>query len=108
MKLLTTDHTPTSSVIMKNVPDVATQNGTWHYALGCWRECSAIDYDGTGCDSPGVISSPGAFGFYPWWDQANGHWGVIALQLSTPSAAAIIVPIGEQIRQLATPIVQNL
>ena len=29
----------------------------------------------------GVISSPGAFGFYPWWDRRDDSWGVIATQI---------------------------
>ena len=105
--LMTQDHTPSSTVTMMNVPTAATQDGTWHYGLGCWRECEGDDYDASECDAPGVISSPGAFGFYPWWDQKHGHWGVIAVQLNIPGAAAITSLIGQEIRQFVIPILGN-
>jgi hypothetical protein len=40
-----------------------------------------------------VVSSPGAFGFYPLWDQARGIWGVIATH--HPDGATATVPLGQ-------------
>ena len=105
---LTADHTPSGVVDMERVPDTATLAGEWHYGLGCWRECEGADYDDSQCDEPGVISSPGAFGFYPWWDQANGHWGVIALQKSFPGASSTTAPLGAEIRKLVVEILGSL
>ena len=96
---LTADRTPSSSVTLLSTP-TATFEGEWHYALGCWRECPG-NYEEENCDAAGVISSPGAFGFYPWWDQAHGIWGVIALKYPVPTGATITVPIGTEIRNLA-------
>ena len=100
MEALTQDNTPSATVAMEYVPETGTEYGTWHYALGCWRECFGADYDASNCDAPGVVSSPGAFGFYPWWDQVTGQWGVIAVQFNIPGAAKITSAIGAEIRSL--------
>ena len=74
------DRTPIDSVAMESVPAVASEGVAWHYAFGSWRECNQPEYDES-CEGDGVISSPGAFGFYPWWDRRDDSWGVIATQL---------------------------
>ncbi len=94
--LMATDHTP-KGVVFEEAPPLAG-DAVWHYGLGCWRECGSESY-GTECDEPGVLSSPGIFGFYPWWDQARGFWGVLATQ--TESGAAFTVPLGQQWAELA-------
>ena len=91
---LTRDHTPAESVTLTSVPDTSTQAGQWHYALGCWRECSDTPYSAS-CDEPGIISSPGAFGFYPWLDQETGYWGVIATLIRV-RGASVITPLGKR------------
>lgn len=102
MALLVSDHTP-SGVVIENIPEAAN---SWHYALGCWRECLDVTMDPE-CDDVGVISSPGAFGFYPWWDQARGFWGVLATFLPE-GGAGVTVPIGQQWADLAaTAIAQD-
>ena len=90
------DHTG-DGVTMAILPELtATEQAQWHYALGCWRECNEAPYSAA-CDAPGVISSPGALGFYPWWDMEHGLWGVVAVQLVVPgSAPEITVPLGQQ------------
>ena len=93
------DHTP-SGVTLANMPPVTTTNSAWHYALGCWRECSEAVY-GPSCDEAGTLSSPGAFGFYPWWDQRRGFWGVIATQLPAGAGASTTVPLGQAWAELA-------
>lgn len=97
---LVADHTA-SPVVLEEVPSAASDGRTWHYALGCWRECEGDEYTAA-CDEPGVISSPGAFGFYPWWDTANGTWGVVATQLAVGGPERT-VPLGQQIAALAAP-----
>ena len=88
VELLVADHTP-DGVTRMNVPDSA---GSWHYALGCWRECAGDAYTSQ-CDQPGVVSSPGAFGFYPLWDQARGIWGVVATH--HPDGPSATIPLGQ-------------
>ena len=100
MEVLGEDHTG-AGVTMAVVPNTATVHGEWHYALGCWRECGDDPYSAA-CDEPGVLSSPGAFGFYPWWDTERGFWGVLAIQLvQAGGGAGTTVPLGQQWAELA-------
>lgn len=45
----------------------------WNYAVGFWCEKTLPDGRCT------VISSPGAFGFYPWVNRENGTYGLFAV-----------------------------
>ena len=92
MNELTRDRTPNGTVI-ESSPQTANAYGEWHYALGCWRECATSPYTAT-CDEAGVVSSPGAFGFYPWFDQSTGYWGLIATQIRL-RGSSITVPLGQ-------------
>lgn len=81
------DHT-SSPVILANTPvsgyqlaDVASiVGGEWHYALGHWRECEEAEWT-TSCDDVAIVSSPGAFGWYPWVDFEYGYYGLIATRV---------------------------
>lgn len=89
---LTRDHTPVGTRF-ESVPQLARATGEWHYGLGCWRECREAPYS-EACDEPLVISSPGAFGFYPWFDQARGYWGLISTQIRI-RGSSVTVPLGQ-------------
>ena len=89
---LTRDHTPLGTRFV-SVPPTADEHGDWHYGFGCWRECRAPEYSDA-CDGPIVISSPGAFGFYPWFDLDRGYWGVIATQIRL-RGPRVTVPLGQ-------------
>lgn len=92
LEAMSVDRTP-EGVEPVYVPATASEGRSWHYALGCWRECEGEAYT-EACDEPGVISSPGAFGFYPWFDMSQKTWGVIGARL--PSAGtATTVPLGQ-------------
>jgi CubicO group peptidase (beta-lactamase class C family) len=95
------DHTG-NGVTMALVPDeVSAGDRDWHYALGCWRECGQDPYPSS-CDEPGVLSSPGAFGFYPFWDTKNRIWGVLAAQIIVEGGgASITIPLGQEWSSLA-------
>jgi hypothetical protein len=42
-----------------------------------WQECKGAPYSGV----PGSrVSSPGAYGAYPFWDRAHGYFGIVARQ----------------------------
>jgi CubicO group peptidase (beta-lactamase class C family) len=61
-------------------PTAIDDNGVdWHYGFGFWKECDVVPY-APSCDTEPTISSPGAFGFLPWIDYANGYWAVIAVE----------------------------
>lgn len=55
------------------------------YALGNW--CETVKADGA-C---GLVSSPGAFGTYPWLDRDSGLYGVFFLKDRLPNVAAGLV-----------------
>ncbi len=47
----------------------------WHYGFGFWHEYEGNPWAGT----PGArISSPGAYGAYPFWDRVHGYVGIVA------------------------------
>ncbi|MFS4459409.1 serine hydrolase domain-containing protein [Bdellovibrio sp. HCB2-146] len=49
----------------------------WHYGFGLWHECQSATYNCT----PGTrVSSPGAYGAYPFWDRTNNYFGIVARQ----------------------------
>lgn len=90
IEVMARDHTP-DGVVMSNVPAAASDGRSWHYALGCWRQCDSAEWS-EACDEAAVLSSPGAFGFYPMWDPADGIWGVIATH--HPDGASATVDMG--------------
>ena len=56
-----------------------TQQGyEWHYGFGQWRECLAAAWEAH-CDEQVIVSSPGAFGFYPYLHMDKGYFVVIAM-----------------------------
>jgi CubicO group peptidase (beta-lactamase class C family) len=99
------DRTPVESVAMESVPAVASDGVAWHYAFGSWRECNQPIYD-EACESDGIISSPGAFGFYPWWDRRDDTWGVIAAQIPV-GGSRVTVPVGQGLHSLAKGVAFN-
>jgi hypothetical protein len=49
----------------------------WHYGFGLWHECDNPVYN---CVPGTRVSSPGAFGAYPFWDRSKGYFGIVARQ----------------------------
>jgi len=83
----------TTGVEIISRPSAIEQNALdWQYALGIWRECSSSQWD-SACESQTIISSPGAFGWYPWIDFDEGYYAVLAMEeislLSQPSVDSI-------------------
>ncbi|MEM6640015.1 MAG: serine hydrolase domain-containing protein [Pseudomonadota bacterium] len=63
-------------------PAAVEANGVdWYYALGVWRECEAALWSAE-CAARTRVSSPGAFGWYPWLDTDNGYFAVLAMEES--------------------------
>ena len=54
----------------------------WHYGFGNWIECHA---NPNNCTETTRISSPGAYGAYPFIDYAHGYYGIIAREGSLGS-----------------------
>lgn len=49
----------------------------WHYAQGNWRECPFATWQAS-CDTLSRISSPGAYGAYPFIDFTQHFYGILA------------------------------
>jgi CubicO group peptidase (beta-lactamase class C family) len=51
----------------------------WHYAFGQWRECRDAEWSDA-CRARIIVSSGGAYGWYPWIDIDKGYYGVLATE----------------------------
>jgi CubicO group peptidase (beta-lactamase class C family) len=73
---------PYPEVIIGSSP--AESNGfTMKYGLTAWLECAT---PATGCSS---ISSPGAFGFTPWIDRANGYYAILGMETTSTQGEVV-------------------
>ena len=75
---MVTDHTPKESVTMAYSPLSDSTRG-WHYGLGVWLECPNPNWEES-CNTVGVISAYGMFGFHLWVDMVRGHYAVLAME----------------------------
>ncbi|KAA3644866.1 MAG: class A beta-lactamase-related serine hydrolase [Chloroflexi bacterium] len=58
---------------------LTNQGYEWHYGFGQWRECLSATWQPQ-CDEEIIVSSAGAFGFYPYLNVNKGYYVVIARQ----------------------------
>lgn len=91
-----------SQVNIVSRPNALEDGLDWYYGLGLWRECDEPNWNAT-CDARRRVSSPGAFGWYPWLDVDEGYYAVLAMEerltlLVSPSAES--VRLGGQLRPL--------
>ncbi|MFL0809363.1 MAG: beta-lactamase family protein [Agarilytica sp.] len=75
MSEMLTDHTATTEISFS--PALSGLGEQWHYGFGLWHECENATFD---CEAGSRISSPGAYGAYPFWDRAEGYYGIVARQ----------------------------
>jgi len=94
---LTSDHTQNVTWIYSPSQDSA--NETWHYGQGCWIECPYATWNSPPCgvhNNPAVpytISSPGAWGFYPWINLDSNYYGIVGTSSLVEFEARIILAI---------------
>lgn len=76
MAQLLTDHTATATIAYS--PVTAALAEEWHYGFGLWHECQSATFN---CN-PAItrVSSPGAYGSYPYWDRDKNYIGLLARQ----------------------------
>ena len=75
MSQMLSDQTATATIVFS--PAVTGLGEDWHYGFGLWHECQSATYNCT----PGTrVSSPGAYGAYPFWDRSNDYFGIVARQ----------------------------
>jgi CubicO group peptidase (beta-lactamase class C family) len=75
MSSLLADHTAAATMVYS--PAVAGLGEDWHYGFGLWHECQSATYN---CTAGSRISTPGAYGAYPFWDRSNNYFGIVARQ----------------------------
>ena len=75
MSQLLADHTASAAMVYS--PPLAGLGEDWHYGFGLWRECQNATFN---CTAGTRVSSPGAYGAYPFWDRGKGYTGIVARQ----------------------------
>ena len=75
MGQLLADHT--ASAAMTYSPALVGAGEDWHYGLGLWHECQSATFN---CTAGTRVSSPGAYGGYPFWDRSKNYFGIVARQ----------------------------
>ncbi len=70
---------------------------SFHYGLTSWLECPP---PASNC---AVLSSPGAFGFTPWYDRATGYYAIIGTEVSDSSGANGVVSFAVALAQQLKP-----
>ncbi len=66
-----------SGALTENSPALNQLGEDWHYGYGAWIECPETPYN---CTQTRRISSPGAYGAYPFIDFEYGYYGIVARQ----------------------------
>lgn len=74
MSQLLVDRTATAKLVYS---PAAALGEVWHYGLGYWHECQSTSFN---CAPATRISSPGAYGAYPFWDRSKSYVGILARQ----------------------------
>lgn len=75
MSQLLADHTASATIVYS--PTLAGLGQDWHYGFGLWHECQSATFN---CTAGTRVSSPGAYGAYPFWDRGKGYIGIVARQ----------------------------
>lgn len=71
--LAVADHTANATI--SNSPILTALGEEWHYGFGLWHECMNATFD---CSPAGTISSPGAYGAYPFINYQKDFFGLLA------------------------------
>ena len=97
-----TDQRTASLTVMSRPSAVEGASRDWQYGLGVWRECGRAQWDAE-CEATTVVSSAGAFGWYPWLDLDQGYFAVLARNAPVgfgQNPAADSVDLGAQLQPL--------
>lgn len=73
-------------------------NAEWHYGLGVWLECSNTTWTDN-CLAEQIYSSGGGWGWFPWIDEKNGYYGLVA-RFDPATGAAPSVELALELRPL--------
>lgn len=106
MNQLVADHTASATIAYSPIA-LAIPNGlgeNWHYGFGLWNECQVAANAPFTCMAGTRVSSPGAYGAYPFWDRSKNYFGIVARQgtLGTfPNGIAIERAVRSTVEQWA-------
>ena len=106
MNQLVADHTASAMIAYSPIA-LAQPNGlgeNWHYGFGLWNECQVAANAPFTCTAGTRVSSPGAYGAYPFWDRSKNYFGIVARQgtLGTfPNGIAIERSVRSNVEQWA-------
>lgn len=92
---------PYPGITIVNSP-LAKMGLPFRYGLTAWLECTT---PATGCT---VLSTPGAFGFTPWFDRQNGYYAILAMEQGVSSGGGVVPFSVNLVQQLKPLIVQAL
>lgn len=99
MALMLTDYTAAAQISYSPVKE--SLNEEWHYGFGIWHECQNTQFN---CVAGARISSPGAYGAYPFWDKTADYVGILARQGtlgSYPEGIALVRAVQSDIERWA-------
>jgi len=83
--------------IITNSPVINGLSEDWHYGFGNWIECHSENFN---CSQVTRVSSPGAYGAYPFIDFANNYYGILAREGDVgtfPEGYAVFISVAEQL-----------
>ena len=72
----------------------------YRYGLTAWLMC---DTPATGCAE---LSSPGAFGFTPWFDRAAGYYAILGMELDGDQVDNGVVDFAVKLQQQLAPLIR--
>jgi D-alanyl-D-alanine-carboxypeptidase/D-alanyl-D-alanine-endopeptidase len=86
---------PYPNAVIGNSPFV-NAGFNFHYGLAAWLECPP---PATNC---AVLSSPGAFGFTPWFDREAGYYAILGMEVteSQSGVVAFAVNLAQDLKPL--------
>ena len=86
---------PYPNAVIGNSP-VANTGFNFHYGLAAWLECPP---PATNC---AVLSSPGAFGFTPWFDRETGYYAILGMEVpnSQDGVVSFAVSLAQELKPL--------
>jgi CubicO group peptidase (beta-lactamase class C family) len=86
---------PYPDAVIGNSP-FANAGINFHYGLAAWLECTP---PATNC---AVLSSPGAFGFTPWFDRDGGYYAILGMEVteSQSGVVAFAVNLAQDLKPL--------
>lgn len=68
-----------NGAVVANSPALDGIGEDWHYGFGMWVECHQSSFSDA-CLPTEQVSSPGAYGAYPFLNIAEGYFGLVARQ----------------------------